>query len=255
MDNLSERKRAILSMLAENSSVLVADISSSLNVSAVTVRNDLQSLEDQGYIMRVRGGALPVFHQSILDRQRDRIAEKEAIAKRAAAYVADGDTIMIEAGTTTALIAKYLLGKRDVHVVTNNCLTLRFARINPSLHLILTGGDFRPMTESCVGSMALRELEKFHVRYAFVGTDGFSIANGLTSLLVEGAEIVRMMASRAEKTVLVADSSKYGRAGFAMVLPLAAVDMIITDGELAAGEKKRIEEIGVEVCVADEGAP
>ena len=236
-------------MLADDSSVTVTDISRSLEVSAVTIRNDLQSLEDQGLIVRIRGGALPVFHQSILDRQRDRNSEKEHIAKAAAALVSDGDTIMIEAGTTTALVARYLLGKRDVHVVTNNSLILRFARTNPSLHLSITGGEFRPMTESFIGSIALRDLERFHVTYAFVGTDGFSLEDGLTTHLVEGAEIVRMMASRALKTVLVADSSKYGRAGFASVLPLSKIDILITDDGLDTTEIRRIEEIGVEVII------
>jgi DeoR family galactitol utilization operon repressor len=249
MENLNERKRAILDMLVENSPVSVNDISRSLKVSTVTVRLDLQSLEDNGLIARVRGGALPVFHQSILERQRVRVVEKEAIAKSAAACVSPGDTILVEAGTTTALIVKYLLGKRDVHVVTNNCLALRYARVNPSLHLILTGGNFRPVTESCVGSIALRELEQFHVTYAFIGTDGFSVENGLTTHLVEGAEIVRMMASRAEKSVLVADSGKYGKTGFVSVLPLQEVDMIITDDGLAADERQKIERTGVEVRV------
>ena len=236
-------------MLADDRSVTVADISRALKVSTVTVRNDLQSLEDQGFIVRVRGGALPVFHQSILDRQREKSAEKDRIAKAAASLVSDGDTIMIEAGTTTALVAKYLLGKRNIHVVTNSSLILRYARTNPSLHLNLTGGEFRPMTESFVGSIALRDLEQFHVRYAFVGTDGFSIGDGLTTHLVEGAEIVRMMSSRAEKTVLVADTSKYNRAGFATVLPLSEISIIITDGEIAAADKKHIEELGIEIRV------
>ena len=105
------------------------------------------------------------------------------------------------------------------------------------------------MTESFVGSIALRDLEQFHVRYAFVGTDGFSIGDGLTTHLVEGAEIVRMMSSRAEKTVLVADTSKYNRAGFATVLPLSEISIIITDGEIAAADKKHIEELGIEIRV------
>ena len=237
-------------MLADDSSVTVTDISRSLKVSTVTVRNDLHSLEDQGFIVRVRGGALPVFHQSILDRQREKSAEKDRIAKAAASLVSDGDTIMIEAGTTTALVAKYLLGKRNIHVVTNSSLILRYARTNPSLHLNLTGGEFRPMTESFVGSIALRDLERFHVRYAIVGTDGFSIDNGLTTHLVEGAEIVRMMSSRAEQTILVADTSKYNRAGFASVLPLSEINIIITDGEIAATERKQIEELGIEIRIA-----
>ena len=234
-------------MLAENSNLSVSDISKYLQVSTVTVRTDLTGLEENGFITRTRGGALPVFHQGILDRQRYRKSEKQHIARIAAQLVADGDTIMIEAGTTTAMVAKYLLGKRDIHIVTNSTLLLPYARMNPSIHLTVTGGEFRPQTESFVGPVALRALEQFHVRLAFVGTDGFSLDKGLTTHLVEGAEIVRMMAGQAEKTILVADSSKYERAGFASVLPLSAIHCLISDKGLDAAGIKVIETSNIEV--------
>lgn len=247
MGNPSERKRQILSLLAEGKDLSVAQISKALDVSTVTVRNDLNALEESGYIVRTRGGALPGFHRSILERQRNRTGQKHRIAREAASLVEDGDTIMIEAGTTTALVARYLLGKRDVHIVTNSTLVLPYARINPSIHVTMTGGEFRPITESCVGPLAIRDLEDFHVRVAFVGTDGFDVQTGLTTHLVEGAEIVRKMSERSDRTVLVADSSKYGRAGFAKVLPLSAVSILVTDTGLRSDEKKAIENEGVAV--------
>ena len=247
IESLSERKQEILHILAENTGVSVAEISRRLSVSAVTVRNDLQSLEETGYLVRTRGGALPAFNHGILERQRERSEQKNRIARAAAAMVRDGDTVMIEAGTTTALVGKFLLGKRDVHVVTNSTLLLPFARYNPSIHMTITGGAFRPFTESFVGPIALRQLEQFHVRIAFVGTDGFSNETGLTTHLVEGAEIVRKMADRAEQTVLVADSSKYGRAGFAQVIPMERVHHLVCDSELEAEAVSRVEEAGVVV--------
>ncbi|MAG14091.1 MAG: DeoR family transcriptional regulator [Spirochaetales bacterium] len=250
MENLNERKREILHMLAEDSEISVTDISKSLRVSTVTIRSDLSSLEENGYIVRTRGGALPAFHKSILDRQRTMIHEKMRIAKGAASLVKDGDTIMVEAGTTTALVARFLLGKRDVHVVTNSTLLLRYGRTNPSLNLTVTGGEFNPMTESFVGSMTLRELEQFHVRLAFVGTDGFSIENGLTTHLSEGAEIVRMMASRSDETILLADSGKFGRAGFARVIPLEEIDAIITDSSMGKQDIDLVEGLGIKIYVS-----
>ncbi len=237
-------------MLAEDNSISVNDISKLLHVSTVTIRSDLSSLEESGYIIRTRGGALPAFHKSIRDRQRNMIEEKIRIAKTAASLVNDGDTVMIEAGTTTALVARFLLGKRDIHVVTNSTLLLRYARTNPSLNLTVTGGEFRPMTESFVGSMTLRELEQFHVRLAFVGTDGFSIDNGLTTHLAEGAEIVRMMAVLSEETMLLADSGKYDRAGFARVLSLDQVDALITDSGMRESDLSLIRDQGVRIYVA-----
>ncbi len=250
VDRVNDRKKEILQILAEEGSVSVAEISKSLKVSAVTVRNDLSTLADQGYVVRTRGGAESAFHRSIIVRRRHRCEQKNRIARLAAEMVADGDTIMIEAGTTTALIGKYLFGRRDVHVVTNSTLLLPFARTNPSIHLTVTGGEFRPLTESFVGPVALSELDQFHVRVAFIGTDGFSAETGLTTHLVEGAEIVRKMAAQAEGVVLVADSSKYGRAGFARVLPLERIDICITDSELGEEELRMIESLFVDVRTA-----
>jgi len=245
--NLTERERELLMLLAEDSSLSVTEISKTLKVSAVTVRHDLSSLSDKGFVVRTRGGAFPAFNPSILVRQRNMVDVKSRIAKAAADLIEDGDTIMIEAGTTTALIAQYLLGKRDIHIVTNSTLIIPYARINPSIHLTLTGGAFRPFTESIVGPVALKELEQFHVKYAFVGTDGFSLKTGLTTHLVEGAEIVKKMADQAGTIICVADSSKYGNAGFVKVLPLENIGTLITDSGLDSAVVNEIKEKGVEV--------
>ena len=227
--SLSDREKELLNLLAEDSGASVNDISERLKVSKVTIRHDLNNLADKGFVVRTRGGAFPAFHPSIMDRQKERTDEKNRIAKTAAGLVNDGDSIMIEAGTTTALIAKYLYGKRDIHLVTNSTLIIPYARTNPGIHLTLIGGEFKPATESLVGPVALRELEQFHVKIAFAGTDGFTIQTGLTTHLPEGAEIVKAMSKQAEETVLVADSSKCGRAGFVKVLPLSEVSTVITD--------------------------
>ncbi len=246
-DNLTEREREIVRMLSSNSSVSVAEMSETLGVSAVTVRNDLNSLARKGIVMRTRGGASPAFHPNVAVRQGLRVEEKNRIAQAAAALVHDGDTIMIEAGTTTALVARYLLGKRFVNVVSNSTLIVPFARTNPGLHLTVVGGEFRPASESLVGPVTLEELERFHVHLAFVGTDGFTLAGGLTTHLVEGAEVVRRMAERAESVVLLADSSKYDRMGFVRVLPITAVERLITDAGLPDAAVAELGDAGVEV--------
>jgi DeoR family transcriptional regulator, galactitol utilization operon repressor len=226
------RHNQILEILSENASVGVTAISASLGVSQVTIRNDLKVLSTKGLIHRNHGGASPALHPSILDRQRHRPEIKSAIAKAAADMVQDGDTIMIDAGTTTALIVKHLLGKRDVRLVTSNLLALTYARMIPTLNLTLVGGEYRAETESLVGPMTLRALEEYHVKLAFIGTDGFSLENGTTTHLVEGAEVVKTLRKQSDKTVLLTDSSKYGKTGFAKILPLESVDHIICDGSL-----------------------
>jgi len=245
--NLTEREKQIVRMLAEDRGISVTKLSERLGVSAVTIRSDLNNLAKKGVVVRTRGGAAPAFHPNVVVRQNLRVDEKDSIAQAAANLVNDGDTIMIEAGTTTSLIAKYLLGKRFVNIVTNSSLILPFARLNPGIHLTFVGGEFQPATESFVGPIALLDLERFHVRLAFVGTDGFSMDGGLTTHLVDGAEIVRKMAERAEQTILVADSTKFGKLGFVHVLPVREVQILITDGELPVDARTQIEEAGVQV--------
>ena len=188
-----DRERTILKLLSERGSLSVSLLSRDLDVSEVTVRSDLKELEEKGYLIRSRGGAYPALHQSIVERQQQNIEKKSRIARAAALLVRDGDRIMIEAGTTTALIVRYLIGKRDIQVVTNSTLVFSYARLNPALQITLTGGEFRRETESMVGPVALRTIAGLNVRLAFVGTDGFSTEKGLTTQLVDGAEIVKAM--------------------------------------------------------------
>ena len=247
IDELIDRERIILKLLSERGSLSVSVLSRELGVSEVTVRSDLKSLEEKGYLNRSRGGASPALHPSIIERQRFRIEEKNRIARAAAELIRDGDRIMIEAGTTTALVARYLIGKRDVQVVTNSTLVFAYGRLNPSLQITMTGGEFRRETESMVGPIALRTIAGLNVRLAFVGTDGFTIERGLTTQLVEGAEIVKAMRERAEETWLVADSSKFGKTGFVSVLPLAGVDGIITDEGLGEEAALALEDASIRV--------
>jgi DeoR family galactitol utilization operon repressor len=243
--DLNERERIILDRLSGDGSVSVAALAQDLGLSEVTIRSDLKIMEDKGWVNRIRGGAAPAVHRQILERQRERQEAKNAIARAAAELVRDGDVIMIEAGTTTALIARYLLGKRDVHIVTNSALVFANARTNPALEITMTGGEFRRATESFVGPIAIQGIARLNVRLAFAGTDGFTLERGMTTHLAEGAEIVKAMKDHAETTVLVADSSKYGRVGFISVLPLSDMDLVITDRDLEDEAAAELEGAGI----------
>jgi DeoR family galactitol utilization operon repressor len=247
---LSGRRKEILNILTEDTSATISEISDRLKVSTVTIRSDLEGLSENGYIIRTRGGAVPAFHQSILDRQKHMAEQKIRIAKEAAARVADRDKIMIVAGTTTALIPRFLLGRSEVHIVTNSTLLLPYARVNPSLQVTLVGGQFLASGEALVGPMALRELDQFHVRLAFLGTDGFSLESGFTAHQMDIAEVVRRMSGQADESILCADSSKYGKAGFAHILPLTEVSSVITDAGIDRRHKSALEKQGIAVsCV------
>lgn len=249
MRSLTERERKILDLLMEDGQLSVTDISDRLRVSKVTIRSDFAGLVEKGVLIKTRGGNFPAFHPEILERQKNMTQEKHRIARAAASLVEDGDTLMIHAGTTTALTAQYLLGKRDIRVVSNSSLLLPYARISPSLHLTLVGGEFRPQAESLVGPQALKQLAEYHVKIAFIGTEGFSLEAGITSQLAENAETIRMMVSLADKVVLLADSSKYNKPGFVKILPLSVSSLIITDSDLPESARKELADEGLQLKI------
>ena len=244
--NLNERERQVLEVLMDDPGASVTEMGRRIEVSAVTIRSTLNSLAEKGVIVRTWGGASPAFHPGILERQRTRHEAKVRIARHAASLVDEDDTIMVEAGTTTSLIGRFLFGKR-VHVVTNSMLFVPYGRANPALTVTVVGGSLQPATESMVGPIALRQLDQFFVSTAFIGTDGFSLEHGTTTHHVEGAEIVRRMSTLSQRTVLLADSSKYGRTGFARVLDLSDADLVISDTDLPQEAAQIIRESGVEL--------
>jgi DeoR family galactitol utilization operon repressor len=244
------RERVILDSLLEKGTVSVADLSRDLAVSEVTIRSDLTVLEKKGLLSRVHGGAVPSIHPHILERQSLRLEEKQNIARAAASLIRDGDTVMIEAGTTPALVCRYLGDRRDVHVITNSVLAFNAAKSNRALKITLCGGEFRSSTESFVGLIAAETIRRFNVVFAFVGTDGFSARQGITTNLLEGGEIIKVMRERARQTIVLADSSKYGRAGPVTFLPLSGVNGIIADsgipGEAAAEMREDPRILGID---------
>ena len=172
--NIVNRKEKILQMLTDQNSVSVTKISEKLGVTVVTARSDLAALESEGLLIRTHGGAVPSRHPKLMKRMQTKREEKSSIAQTAASLIDDGDTVIITAGTSTALIAKYLIGKKDVHIVTNNTLLLSYARINMQVRITLIGGEFRPSEEGMIGPMAMASLDQFHVSKAFIGIDGAS---------------------------------------------------------------------------------
>lgn len=250
MSTKQEREQYMLDLLARDGSLSVAALARDLSVSEVTIRTSLRDLENRGLLTRVHGGAQGNSYQTVLERQREQSTEKERIGAKAAELIRDGDTVMIEAGTTTALITAGLLSKSNLRVVTNSTLAFATARRNPDLHLVLTGGDFNQDSESLVGPHALRTIRDFNVRLAFIGTDGFTASRGLTTAYSEGGDIIRAMIERAEETWLVADSTKYGRAGFVSVLPLEELHGIITDDQIGEDTLRTLRDLVAEVIVA-----
>ena len=251
MIGLSHREEQIIELLQSGEEVSVTELSRRLGVSTVTVRTDLKALASKGLILRTHGSAVPTYHPLLREKQSSNVAVKEAIAKTAASLVNDGDRIMITNGTTSALIARYLLGKRDIQVVTNSTLLIPYARVNANISMTMVGGEFRPSAEALVGAAAIKQLDEYHVAITFTGTDGFTLDHGLTTHLMENAEIVRKMCAQAAKRVLVTDSSKFGKQGFVRIFPMQGIDVLITDKGLPAEAARQLRETGMEVICVD----
>ena len=163
--------------------------------------------------------------------------------------VRDNDIIMIGAGTTAALIVRYLLGKSDVRIISHSSLVPLYVRTNPKIRLTQIGGEFLPYTESYVGPHALEQLGHFNCRVAFLGTDGISLDDGLSAFTVEDAAIHRKIADRSKKTVIVADSSKYGRRGFIHPFPLEKISTLICDKNLPEDACNELRSKEIEVIL------
>ncbi|MBB1509816.1 DeoR/GlpR family DNA-binding transcription regulator [Tessaracoccus sp. MC1756] len=244
----ADRETEIMSRLSGEGALTVASLAADLGVSEVTIRGDLRTLEQQGMLVRTRGGARPTTLKSILQREQLNVEAKTRIAATAAAMLRDDDAVMIEAGTTCAMVVRSLSPRRGVQVVTNSALVFNNARSIPNVNVILTGGVFRRESESFVGPLAERAIGEFNARIAFLGTDGFSPERGLTTRFVEGAQVASTMRDRAEETWLVADSTKFGQAGFVSFLPLNGITGIITDSGLPEGALEALQE-HTQVCV------
>jgi DeoR family galactitol utilization operon repressor len=247
LGKLKEREREILNALYESEGISTSELCKRFDVSIVTLRKDLDYLEANGLIIRMHGRAVTVYDKSIIDRQKTNIEEKMKIAKAAAAMIEEGDRVMIVAGTTTALIPRFLLGKRNIHIVTNSTLLLTYSRIIPSLNVTLVGGEFRSSDEALTGSITLKDLDLFHANSSFIGTDGFSEDGGITANHIELAEICRKVISNSQQKILLADSSKFGKKGFAYIDDLKNLSTLITDKNLSDNNTVKLSNLGLNI--------
>ena len=246
-NSIFERKEQIIDILTEVPGITISELAEQLQVSVVTVRNDLAALEESGLLLRGHGGAIPAFHPAVLQRMRTARDAKMEIAKAAAAHVMDGDTIMIAAGTTTALIPRYLRGRRQVHIVTNNTLLLPYVRTNPQLIVTLVGGSFRPADESLTGPLTMEAVERFRVQRVFIGVDGIDAQQGVFANSVESGDFVRRMSEHANQTIVLADAAKFQTPGFVHILPFSKIDFLITDAQPTASMQQIFKEQNVEL--------
>lgn len=247
---ITERQSTILEILIDKPGTTVIELSRLLEVTDATIRNDLNHLSNRGLIVRSHGKATPALHPMMIKRQRANLKEKMRIAKKAAEMIGNGDTVLIDSGTTTAMIPRYLIGRRDIHVITNSILQIAHFRLNPSITFTMVGGEYRFLDECFVGPLSLDALSRFNAKHAFIGTIGFTAEHGLTTYSLEIADIIIQMVRHADRVVLCADSSKWGKKGNVNTIPLSEVDYLVTDEAASDDLKRQMHEHGVDVVIA-----
>ncbi|MFN2176557.1 MAG: DeoR/GlpR family DNA-binding transcription regulator [Anaerolineales bacterium] len=254
-----ERHRKILDVIAKEGRITVAQICEMFSVSEMTARRDLRILDRQGLLRKVHGGAVSSLGHSYETPYNLRITQavevKQAIGRIAAEMVIEGDSIALDIGTTALEIARALKGKRKLTIITAglmiaNEIAAQFS-LGSDVRLILTGGILREREFSMIGHIAERAYRDFHVDKAFIGIGGLSLDEGLTEYNLEDALVKRPLLNSARQRIVVAEGSKLGRITFATIGPLSAVETLITDRsapeEIVAG----LENMGIQVVLAD----
>lgn len=248
-----ERHRYILEQLQKNGFVRVADLSRALNVSAVTIRKDLKLLEDRNLLYRSHGSASPrelyVNDRPVNEKETLYAAEKLRIAQAAADMIQPRDTLIIGSGTSVVALAR-LLGNTGPLTVLTNALNVSLGLLPyEQVEVIQLGGSLRHSSNSVVGPYAEEMIANFACKKLFLGVDGLTTDNGLTTSNLMEAHLNRKMMAATQQTIVLADASKFGRKGFGRICALDEIDVLITDHGLAPQHIAEIEEHGVEVKV------
>lgn len=255
-----ERQEYVLKKLREKRRVSVTELTEQLDVSAVTVRKDLDHLEERSLLVRTHGGAIANDHHTAAnhfaydlpfeEKARRREEEKKRIAERAAGLVDDQDFVILDSGTTTLQVVRQLRDKKSLKVATNSVLVAFEALRLPNIELIVLGGLLRSSSASIVGPYAEEMLQEHSFRKLFLAGDGFDVRYGLTTTDAHEAALNRLMIQAAERTIVVVDSSKFGRRGLCRICAARDVDTVITDDGVSDEVVQALEEEGVDVLIA-----
>lgn len=251
----NQRREKILELIREDGHAKVMDLSRIFKVTEVTIRQDLEKLENEGTITREHGGAylknmdLNVRNFSL--QNQDNLAEKRMIARKALDFIEDGDTIILDSGSTTTELAKILNGFKNLTVITNALNIGLILGADPGINVILTGGEFKAPTLSLTGQKAADFFQNLHVDKLFLATAGVSLKSGLTYPGISDICVKRAMIESANVTYLLADSSKIGRNAFASLGALSLINYLITDSGIKKEDIEWLKSYEVEFVLAE----
>ncbi|MEU2001476.1 DeoR/GlpR family DNA-binding transcription regulator [Rhodococcus sp. NPDC019627] len=237
------RRGEILQRLHVDGYVEAKVLSRELGVDASTIRRDLDTLVRSGQAERTHGGARPVTGASseipYAVKKTERRPEKIAIARRAAQHVADGDTVILDSGSTTYQVALELRHKADLTIITNDLRIGKYVATIPAVRLLVTGGELLGSVFTLVGERAVDFLSDYSADWAFLGADAIDPAAGITNTNTLEVPLKRAIISAAARTIVLADSSKFGHRALAKVAAIDEVESILTDSGLPSDQAEQ----------------
>ena len=249
---LRERHSIILELLREFGKVDVADLSSKLKVSAVTIRKDLDLLEEKKLLYRTHGGAILadpyIATRKVSEKEKLRPEVKRRIGLKAVELLSPQDALIIASGTTVQAFARCIENMK-LTVITSAMNVAMELLDKPDIEIIQLGGIIRHSSASAVSEYAIRMLDNFSCSKLFLGVDGIDPEYGLSTTHIQEACLNQAMIAAATKTIVLADSSKFGRRGFSKICNMSDIDWVITDSGISPKMLEAIEEQGVKVTI------
>jgi DeoR/GlpR family transcriptional regulator of sugar metabolism len=258
MMDIAERQKRIVEHLAENQSASVSELSRMLDVSPVTIRNDLNQLAGSGHVVRVHGGAQLLGERQRQEvtfsrRQRIQAVQKQQIGAAAASLVQPFDTILLDSSTTAVAVVRALKCTstlQDVTILTTGIWTALEVLGCPGVNVVLAGGLVRTTTGSIAGSITQQVLQQFNIQKAFLGAWGLTLEEGLTDTPLMEVELKRTIIQRSQEVIAILDSTKFGRAALASFASIDQIQRVITDPDAPYELVAALQERGVEVLIA-----
>lgn len=250
-----ERHSEIMDNLLKQVSIQVTELANILQVSSVTIRKDLTDLEKEGKLYRSHGKAILINpftnNRTVTEKEKLNMDEKRLIGMEAAKLITPNDSIVLASGTTIHALARNIHPESRLTVVTASLQVAEDLSLD-TIDLIQLGGLVRHTSLSVVGKYAEMILSGFSFSKLFLGVDGIDLEFGISTTDMREAEINRAMMQTAQKTIVLADSTKFGRRGFAKISNIEDVDMIITDSRLPESTRQQIEAIGIDIVTVEE---
>jgi len=253
MSTLTERHQHIINKLKKEGSVKVLDLCRELNVSSVTIRKDLKLLEDKSLLYRTHGGGTVsnpyTVDRPVNEKEKIRSGEKSSIGEAASYLIEPNDCILIASGTTVLSLAKNIQPQGNLTVITA-ALNVALELIHhPDIEVIQLGGILRKSSSSVTGAYAEKILEEFSCSKLFLGVDGIDLEFGLTTTNMMEAQLNKKMIEAAQKTIVLADSSKFGKRGFGKICGLEDIEQVITDSNISEHTVEKLKGMGIEVTI------